>query len=79
MPSSETEANVSCRKPSLWHAGAVLSALMAFASISTDFYLPAMPEMARDLGAAPGRIELTITDYLIGISLGQLFWGAHKR
>ncbi|WP_319569352.1 multidrug effflux MFS transporter [Cohaesibacter marisflavi] len=62
-------------QPALWHAGAVLSALMAFASISTDFYLPAMPEMAKDLAAAPGRIELTISGYLIGISLGQLFWG----
>ena len=62
-------------QPALWHAGAVLSALMAFASISTDFYLPAMPEMAKDLAAAPGRIELTISGYLIGISVGQLFWG----
>lgn len=54
---------------------AVLSALMAFASISTDFYLPALPTMAAALGADAGTIELTISGYLIGFSLGQLFWG----
>ncbi len=54
---------------------AVLSALMGFASISTDLYLPAMPTMGRDLGADAGSIELTVSGFLIGFSLGQLFWG----
>ncbi len=48
---------------------------MGFASISTDLYLPAMPIMARALGAADGMIELSISGYLVGFSLGQLFWG----
>ena len=48
---------------------------MAFASISTDLYLPAMPAIAADLHADVGRIEFTISAYLIGFSLGQLFWG----
>ncbi|ODS54123.1 MAG: Bcr/CflA family drug resistance efflux transporter [Acidobacteria bacterium SCN 69-37] len=48
---------------------------MGFASISTDFYLPAMPAMADGLGASHGLVELTITGYLIGFSVGQLFWG----
>jgi DHA1 family bicyclomycin/chloramphenicol resistance-like MFS transporter len=48
---------------------------MAFASISTDVYLPAMPTMARDLRASPGMLEWTISGYLVGFSLGQLFWG----
>lgn len=49
---------------------------MGFASISTDFYLPAMPLMAAQLGADPGDVEYTISGFLIGFSLGQLFWGA---
>lgn len=53
----------------------VLSTLMAFASISTDLYLPAMPAIATDLHADVGRVEFTISAYLIGFSLGQLFWG----
>ncbi|MEY4761163.1 MAG: hypothetical protein RLZZ200_1019 [Pseudomonadota bacterium] len=54
---------------------AVLCTLMGFASISTDFYLPAMPTMARDLHADAGTLEQTVAAYLIGFSLGQLFWG----
>ena len=41
----------------------VLGALMGFASISTDLYLPAMPAMGRELGARPGAVELTISGY----------------
>jgi DHA1 family bicyclomycin/chloramphenicol resistance-like MFS transporter len=57
------------------HVLAVLSALMGFASISTDLYLPAMPEMGRDLSADVGSVELTVSGFLIGFSLGQLAWG----
>jgi DHA1 family bicyclomycin/chloramphenicol resistance-like MFS transporter len=58
-----------------WRVLAVLSALMGFASISTDLYLPAMPTMAGDLGASAGSMELTVSGFLIGFSLGQLLWG----
>jgi MFS transporter, DHA1 family, multidrug resistance protein len=54
---------------------AVLSTLMGFASISTDLYLPALPRMASALGANTGQVEWTISGYLVGFSLGQLFWG----
>ena len=54
---------------------AILSALMGFASISTDFYLPALPTMATALRSDAGTMDFTISGYLIGFSLGQLFWG----
>lgn len=50
----------------------ILSALMAFTSLSTDIYLPAMPAMAE---ALQGDIELTITGFLLGFTLAQLIWG----
>ncbi|EJL1490709.1 multidrug effflux MFS transporter [Salmonella enterica] len=50
----------------------ILSALMAFTSLSTDIYLPAMPIMAKEL---QGNAELTITGFLIGFCLAQLIWG----
>ena len=53
----------------------VLSALMGFASISTDTYLPAFPTLSQVFHVSPGRIQLTLSSYLIGFSLGQLFWG----
>ena len=58
-----------------WRVLAILSLLMGFASISTDLYLPAMPAIAKALGGSAGMIELTISGYLIGFSLGQLLWG----
>ncbi|KPY68007.1 MFS transporter [Pseudomonas savastanoi pv. nerii] len=85
MPSSQEQ----CHMPQIDPTGAqaepsdqqsiwilvVLSALMAFASISTDLYLPAMPAMALSLHANAGQLELTISGYLVGFSLGQLLWG----
>ena len=54
---------------------AILSALMAFGPLSTDFYLPALPTMADALHSNPGAMEWTISSYLIGCSVGQLIWG----
>lgn len=51
---------------------AILSALMAMTSLSVDIYLPAMPTMQHDL---QGNIELTISGFLIGFSVAQIFWG----
>lgn len=58
-----------------WRVLGVLSTLLAFASISTDLYLPALPTMARDLGTDAGTMEFTVAGYLVGFSLGQLLWG----
>ena len=55
-----------------WLFIVILSLLMATTSLSTDIYLPAMPEMAKEL---QGNSELTITGFLIGFSLAQLLWG----
>lgn len=54
---------------------AILSALIGFASISTDLYLPAMPAMARALNAGLGTTEWTVSGYLVGFCVGHLIWG----
>lgn len=53
----------------------ILSALMSFASISTDMYLPALPTISRMMHANPANIQLTFSAFLIGFSAGQLIWG----
>lgn len=50
----------------------ILGALMAFTSLSTDIYLPAMPIMAQELH---GDAEFTITGFLVGFAIAQLVWG----
>ena len=51
---------------------AILGSLMAVTSLSTDIYLPAMPQMHADLR---GDIELTVTGFLVGFSIAQIIWG----
>ncbi len=75
MPVPVSERNGPARADQGWRVLGVLSALIGCASISTDFYLPAMPAMGRALGADTGVVEWTISGYLIGFSCGQLLWG----
>jgi len=55
-----------------WFFMGILGALMAFTSLSTDIYLPAMSQMAQELN---GNVELTVTEFLAGFALAQLIWG----
>ena len=54
---------------------AILSGMTAFAPLSIDMYLPAMPSMARDLAAAPSAGALTVAAFYVGLCLGQLIHG----
>ncbi|MBL0385227.1 multidrug effflux MFS transporter [Tumebacillus sp. ITR2] len=53
----------------------VLGALAAFAPLSIDMYLPALPTMANDLQTNTSSAQLTLTACLLGLALGQLFVG----
>ncbi|QFG20547.1 multidrug effflux MFS transporter [Actinomadura sp. WMMB 499] len=54
---------------------AVLGALTAIAPLSTDLYLPALPEVADDLSTGASLAQLTLTGCLIGLALGQAVAG----
>lgn len=53
----------------------ILAALVAFGPLSIDMYLPALPLIAQDLQASNRVVELSITFYLFGFSLGMFFYG----
>lgn len=53
----------------------VLGALSAFGPLSIDLYLPGLPELSDDLGAAAWEGQLTLTSCLAGLALGQLLAG----
>lgn len=46
------------------------------AAVATDLYLPAFPDIASDLGARPAVVQLTLTAFLGGAAVGQLFSGS---
>ncbi|WP_236540260.1 multidrug effflux MFS transporter [Spiractinospora alimapuensis] len=53
----------------------VLGVLAATGPLATDLYLPALPEIAADLGTTEARIQLTLTSMMVGLALGQLVIG----
>lgn len=53
----------------------ILGATTALGSLAIQMFIPAMPIMARELGASPSAMQLTITLYLAGLGLGQLVSG----
>jgi MFS transporter, DHA1 family, multidrug resistance protein len=53
----------------------VLSSLMAFAPLAIDMYLPALPEIGRDLAATPAAVQLSLSSFFLGFGVGQLVWG----
>lgn len=53
----------------------LLAAIAALGGLAIDMYLPALPTIGAQFGAAPGRMQLTMTVYLLGAAGGQLFIG----
>jgi MFS transporter, DHA1 family, multidrug resistance protein len=53
----------------------ILGALTAMGSLSIDMYLPALPELTRDLGSTAAQVQLTLTACLLGLAFGQLVLG----
>lgn len=53
----------------------VLAGLSAFGPLTTDLYLPALPQLSRDLGTTAASVEVTLTACVVGIALGQLLVG----
>ena len=49
--------------------------LTAAGTLPMHVFVPALPAAAKDFGASPGTIQLTITLYLVGVAVGQLLYG----
>ena len=53
----------------------LLGSLSAFGPLSNDMYLPALPQLADDLGVGASAAQLTLTSCLAGLAVGQLVSG----
>ncbi|WP_053382410.1 multidrug effflux MFS transporter [Leucobacter celer] len=54
---------------------AVLGLLSMGGAFAMDTYLPALPDVGRDLAAPPALVQMTLTAFLIGQALGQFVLG----
>lgn len=53
----------------------VLGFLSAVGPFATDLYLPAFTDIAQDLGASPSGVQFTLTAFMLGLAIGQLYLG----
>ena len=53
----------------------LLGAMSAFPPITTDIYLPALPELTHSLRGTITGGQVTLAVYFVGLGLGQLFYG----
>lgn len=54
---------------------AFIAFLGAFVPLSTDAYLPALPQMVKHLNTTAGNVNLTLVLFFIFYAVGILFWG----
>ena len=52
-----------------------LGVMTAMAPLSTDMYLPSLPEISSSFGISTSMTQLTLTMTMIGMSLGQILGG----
>lgn len=52
-----------------------LGLMSAFAPFATDMYLPGFPAIAQELDTNIGMVQITLAVFLLGLAVGQVFWG----
>jgi DHA1 family bicyclomycin/chloramphenicol resistance-like MFS transporter len=62
-------------RPGTFALTALLAALSAVGPLTTDMYLPSLPVIVRNFDASAAQGQLTISAYLIGFAVGQIFYG----
>lgn len=53
----------------------LLSLLLGIQPMVTDLYLPALPAIKAEFGAALSQVQLTLSALLLAFGISQLFWG----
>ncbi len=53
----------------------LLTTLVALGPLSTDLYLPALPTLAQAFATDAARVQLTLSVFLAGFAVAQLFYG----
>ena len=61
--------------PTGWRQVALIGSITIVGPLCIDMYLPALPEINRDLHASASAVQLSLTACLIGIATGQLLFG----
>ena len=55
--------------------GFLFGALSALGPFAIDFYLPAFPDVARDLSADPSQVKLSLSLFFLALAMGPMIYG----
>lgn len=70
--SSKTVEKLSLQE---WVLIFTLASLTALGPLAIDMYLPAFPKIAADLQTEVSYVQVSLSTFLGGLAVGQLFWG----
>jgi DHA1 family bicyclomycin/chloramphenicol resistance-like MFS transporter len=62
-------------RPGTFAMTALLATLSGLGPLTVDMYLASMPDIGRTLSATTAQVQLTVSFYLIGYAIGQVFYG----
>jgi DHA1 family bicyclomycin/chloramphenicol resistance-like MFS transporter len=63
--------SILAKRPPLW----LLVIITISGTMAMHMFVPALPDATRALGAPLGQMQMTISFYIIGLAVGQLFYG----
>jgi DHA1 family bicyclomycin/chloramphenicol resistance-like MFS transporter len=69
----QSESALPVRTP--WGLVVLLGSLTAMGPVAIDMYLPSLPAIAVGLHASSGEAQATVSAFLAGMAVGQLFYG----
>jgi DHA1 family bicyclomycin/chloramphenicol resistance-like MFS transporter len=70
-PLSRTAPSPALARKLAW----TLGGMSAFGPFAIDMYLPGFPAIAKDLGTTIAAVQITLAIFLLGLAVGQVFWG----
>jgi MFS transporter, DHA1 family, multidrug resistance protein len=76
LPLSRNRSPRRMKRPRTLALTLFLSFLSTLGPFSLDMYLPSLPDIGRSLQASTLEVQLTISSYLFGSAVGQIFYGS---
>ncbi|PWC18710.1 Bcr/CflA family drug resistance efflux transporter [Brenneria roseae subsp. roseae] len=62
-------------RPSYFGLILILGLISMLMPLAIDMYLPALPIIAAEFGAPDGHVQMTLSAYVLGFAIGQMFYG----
>lgn len=53
----------------------ILGLLSMLTALAIDMYLPSLPTIAADYAVSSGRVQMTLSCYMLGFAIGQIIYG----